>query len=334
MRDHCLVLDLGGTTVRAGVYDPERDALARVGRRSTPNRWTLPSASPDTIYTRVFDEIENLARGVLPDARPTVVSLAFPGPLDAAGNALAAPTVFGASLPLRLPLRADLQRRWPDARVLVLNDLTAAGYRYLRGADDDLCVVTVSSGVGHKVFVDGRPLVGRGGRGGEIGHLRVDFSADAPACDCGGLGHLGALASARGALAVARRRAARDADAFGRSLLAGVVAGDPDALDTRALVAAFHAGDPWAGTLIRDVARPLGRALTALHLGVGVERFVIIGGFALALGERYRQELVHAVAESAWNLGTDWNAMVDLGVDDDDAGLLGAGRYATAGQRG
>ena len=54
----------------------------------------------------------------------------------------------------------------------------------------------------------------------------------------------------------------------------------------------------------------------------------MIGGFALALGDAYRRELVDAMAGSAWNLDTDWNAMLELGINDDDAGLLGAGRCA------
>jgi len=328
MPDRCLVFDIGGTTLRAGVYDPRDDVLRQVMRRATPSHRTVPVASPDQIYARVFEEMEDLARSVLQNARPTVVSLAFPGPIDPAGNALAAPTVFGGPLRTRFPLRNDLVRRWPDARVKVLNDLTAAGYRYLRAPSEDLCVVTVSSGIGHKLFVDGRPLLGRRGCGGEIGHLRVDFSVDAPICDCGGAGHLGAVASARGALALARRRAVREPHAFRRSVLGGGAGGDPDGFDTRSLVAAFHAHDGWTCAVIRDAARPLGQALASLHLGVGVERFVVIGGFALALGERYRQELVDAMAASAWNLDTDWNAMLELGINDDDAGLLGAGRFA------
>jgi glucokinase len=328
MLEHCLVFDLGGTTMRAGLYDPSHDLLSRVERRATPSHGAAAIASPERIYARVFEELEDLGRRVFPNALPPVVSLAFPGPIDAAGYALAAPTVFGAPLRAGLPLRDDLTRRWPEARILVLNDLSAAGYRYLRNAREDFCVVTVSSGIGHKLFVGGRPLVGRGGRGGEIGHLRVDFSADAPICDCGAPGHLAAVSSARGVLARARRQALREPEAFRRSLLADASAGNLETLDTRAIVAAFHAGDDWTLALIRDAARPLGQALAGLHLGVGVERFVVIGGFALALGERYRQELVDAMGGSAWNLDTNWNAMLELGINDDDAGLLGAGRCA------
>ena len=61
----------------------------------------------------------------------------------------------------------------------------------------NIAIVTVGSGVGHKVFLQGLPVAGVNGRGGEIGHLRVDWAADAIRCDCGGSGHVGGLASGR-----------------------------------------------------------------------------------------------------------------------------------------
>ena len=97
---------------------------------------------------------------------------------------------------------------------MVLNDLAAAGFRYVAEGLSDFAIVTVGSGVGHKVFLGGRPLAGVNGRGGEIGHLRVDFSADALACDCGGFGHVGGLASGRGAVALVRRHTGRELSAL------------------------------------------------------------------------------------------------------------------------
>jgi glucokinase len=104
--------------------------------------------------------------------------------------------------------------------------------------------------------------------------------------------------------------------------------GDLAGLDNRSLVDAFRSGDPWAGDLIRSVAQPLGQALAAIHVALGIERFVIVGGFALALGEGYRRELVRAAQDSCWRLGQDWEIMISLGEADDTAGLLGAGRCA------
>jgi glucokinase len=188
--------------------------------------------------------------------------------------------------------------------VRILNDVTAAGYRYLRSSDEDFCIVTVSSGIGNKVFAGGRPLVGPSGRGGELGHLRVDDSANAPVCECGGRGHLGAIASGRAALAYARAHVAK-----------ALTAGD--------LAAAFRRDEAWAVDVVRRCASPLGWALAAIHLGAGIERFVLFGGFALALGARYRDLVSAAAHQRCWN--GQGNFTIELGYDDDWSGLIGAG---------
>ena len=189
-------------------------------------------------------------------------------------------------------------------------------------------MVTVSSGIGHKVFVGGRPVVGPGGRGGELGHLRVDFSNDAARCECGGRGHLGAVASGSATGDQVARLAVADLDRFAASLPGRRTGGRPELVDNRLLAEAFRAGDPWAERVIERMAHPLAWALAALHLAVGTERFVIVGGFALALGSRYREALSRLAARCCWDVGADWDHMVELGADDDDAGLIGAGRFA------
>jgi glucokinase len=91
-------------------------------------------------------------------------------------------------------------------------------------------------------------------------------------------------------------------------------------------VAAFLAGDPLAQQAIALAAAPLGHALAFVHASVGTERFIITGGFATAMGECYRRLLVTAAAAATWNIGQDWEAMIELGDERD--GLLGAGAYA------
>jgi glucokinase len=216
--------------------------------------------------------------------------------------------------------------------VTVVNDVTAAGYRFVDAGWSDFCIVTVGSGIGHKVFVDGRPIVGPAGRGGEIGHLQVDPSPEAPVCDCGGRGHLGGLASGRGTLAALQRRALRDPDGFARSRV-GRSATAAGPLTTVELVDAFLADDDFVGAVVAEAAGQLGMALAAAHLLVGVERFVLVGGFARALGPRYRLLVARAAAERSWDLGQDWEAMVTFGYDDDDSGLIGAGLAGRAAHR-
>lgn len=309
MTEMLLVFDIGGTTTRAGIYDPVADCLVR-------------SLCCPTPAERLFASLPEIAARLdLPC--PHAVSVAFPGPVDPQGNAFRAPTIW-PSRAGPVPVTRELEVLWPGAGIFVANDVTAAGMSYRRRTDETYCVVTVSSGIGNKVFVRGRPVVGPGGRGGEIGHLRVDSSPEAPRCDCGAQGHLGALASGRASAWHARRMAARDPEGLARSVLVG----DPEAIDNRRLAAAFRAGDAWAAGLVTAMAAPLGCALAAIHSIVGVERFVVMGGFAEALGPAYLDLLAHAAAPCAWDLGQDWRGMLELGEAQDEAGLIGAGRLA------
>ncbi|HEX7035604.1 MAG TPA: ROK family protein [Pseudomonadales bacterium] len=321
-----LVFDIGGTTTRAGVFDLVQGQLVRCVRTTTPSCDTHPDAPGDELRSMLYQVLATLATRLDVNA-PPVVSVAFPGPVDDAGVALRAPTVWGHDERPE-PVAARLRQLWPSARVLVTNDLSAAGLCFLRSDTDELCVVTVSSGIGHKVFLRGEPIVGRSGRGGEIGHVRVDFSEGAPRCDCGGIGHLGAVASGRGIRNRALRLARLDPEGFGRSYLGQAVAGDLTRLDNRIVARAFCAGDRWTADLIAASAEPLGRVLATIHCAVGIERFVVIGGIAHALGPAYLRLIGSAAARSEWALGQRWDEMLELGQLGDDAGLIGAGRLA------
>src|ERR1700750_2414313 len=100
-------------------------------------------------------------------AAPRAVGVAFPGPVGADGRVLAAPTIWGDRGCAPFAVGAALAPHWAGAPVHVLNDVSAAGYRHLRAPDEDFCIVTVSSGIGNKVFIRGRPVTGAAGRGGE-----------------------------------------------------------------------------------------------------------------------------------------------------------------------
>jgi glucokinase len=322
-----LVFDIGGTTLRAALYDPDGGRLMRTHRSATPSTWSERTATAADLHEQLVRRIADASNALLGGRPPSAVCVAFPGPVDPTGRVLVTPTVWGNERSVPFAPAVELAHLWPSSAIHVINDVTAAGYRYVASGLTEFCIVTVSSGIGHKVFVGGREIVGPGGRGGEIGHWVVDPSPNAPPCDCGERGHVSAVASGRGALLLARRRALAEPWLFRESALCRFRASDPEQLQTEDLVASFADEDSWTVRLIGDVATPLGRALAAIHLTVGVERFVIVGGFALALGERYRALLVSAGRESCLDLGQDWDTMIQLGYHDDDSGLIGAGIY-------
>lgn len=309
-----LVFDLGGTRLRAALFDGER-SVRRQEEATADLRGRSDAADA------LVDQLSDLGSRVLgAEAPAAAVGVAFPGPVDRAGRVQAAPTVWGDALAEPFDLGGALAPRFADAPVRVVNDLTAAGYRY--ATDEVFCLVTVSTGIGHKVFHGGAPLLGEQHRGGEIGHWRFDDSPEAPPCDCGGRGHVGALSSGR-ATAYWLERLGRESPDLARA--SKLSAGTEPSVNER-LAVAFQAGDPFARLVVERGAEALGAALALLHVGVGLERYVIIGGFARALGPGYLDVLAAAAARRAWGDPGLWRGRLEPGADDDDSGVVGMAR--------
>ncbi|MFH9422937.1 ROK family protein [Streptomyces sp. NPDC017529] len=325
----CIVADVGGTTLRTAVWDGTTGTLS--GVRRTPVRGTGGADAADVrqVQRTVLDQLAQEIQAVraAPEGQGAeAVGIAFAGPVTAAGVVTGAPTVWGGGGPA-LPL-AELLGQRTGLPVTVVNDTTAAAWRYASPGGPSFCLFTVSSGISNKVFHNGEVLVGADGHGGELGHLPCDTSPGAPRCDCGGRGHLGALASGRGILAGARRRAGDLPSAFAASRLAALCDGDPGRLTNEALVQAVRAGDGFATDVLRAGLAHLAHALTSVFLTTGIRSYVFVGGFAQAVGERFTELL----AEQLLRVGCfglterETRDMLRLGLPDDDHGLVGAGR--------
>ena len=194
-----------------------------------------------------------------------------------------------------------LSELWPETAIHVLNDLTCAGYSFVRSGHYNFCVLTVGSGVGNKIFLEGKPYVGDEGFGGEIGHVKVSPQRGSAVADVHtDLGH---IASGRGTVSLAKLWAERRAEEFRESALGDLSRHAPDQLWSERLVAAFRQTDALARAIVQAAAQPLAQALSHIHLGLGITRFFVTGGFASALGEEYRRMLVSLMQEAAWDVG-------------------------------
>ncbi|MFH8624107.1 ROK family protein [Streptomyces vietnamensis] len=322
------VMDVGGTTLRVGTFDVRGGGrLSDVARMRVDGMDRHPGTPVPVLQRQVVDQIVREAErraGARP--APAALAVAFAGPVARDGTVLGAPTVWGGGgdpLPLQEVLSARLA-----VPVLVVNDLTAAAWRYGTEGAVPFCLLTVSSGIGNKVFRDGDVLLDAEGHGGELGHWTCDRSPDAPPCDCGGRGHLGAIASGRGVLAAVRRAAAADPAGYARSAPARAGAVDPRFLGNPEIAEAVRNGDPFTTTVLRSTLVHLAAAVGAVFASIGIRRYVLMGGFALAIGERYRELLVEElVRQGCFGLtAAQVDAMVVLGEDDDDHGLIGVGR--------
>ncbi len=246
-----LGLDLGGTKIAAGVLVGER--LVSYLERPTPKGATA-------IVRALAEAAREAARGQAVAA----VGVGTPGPLDfERGVVRFAPNLPGfKNFPLKARLEALL-----GLPVELENDANAAALAEhhlgaARGARHSL-FVTVSTGIGGGVIVDGKVHRGAFGQGGEVGHLTV--LPGGPLCGCGNRGCLEAVASGR-----ALERDA--AYAYGREVPVPEL---------------FSRKDPKARALVEGAAFYLGLALAGLQKVLDPEVVVLGGGVALGGGEAF-----------------------------------------------
>lgn len=250
-------IDVGGTAIKGGAIDARGAILAEASHPTENERGT----------EAVLENIVALARelGCKPGSG---LGLGVPGLLDEDPVRLeSAPNLRAlVAVPLELELAARLGLE-PE-RVVALNDANAAALGEawlgaLRGVDHGL-MVTLGTGVGGGLILDGRVFTGHG-MAGELGHVVVDPAG--PRCGCGSRGCLEALASA----AAASRRARA----------AGLPPESPG--DLARLAERARAGPGPEADLLHAVGSDLGRGLAAAVSLLDLRCFVFGGGFSAAL---------------------------------------------------
>lgn len=240
-------IDLGGTKLAAGLVD-EAGAVLATARRETPD-------GPDAVVDAIVELLEELGSA----ARGAPVGIGAAGFVDAAREqVLFAPNLRWAEVPLAAQVADRLQ-----TPVVLENDANAAAWaesRFGAGAGvDSLVLVTVGTGIGGGIVLNGALVRGGFGIAGEFGHLPL--VADGRPCNCGQHGCWEQYASGS-----ALTRAARDQ-------LPGVD-----------IVAALRAGDPAAIALLAEVGHWLGAGIAAVA-AVLDPAVVLVGGGVVANGD-------------------------------------------------
>lgn len=355
-----IVVDMGGTTTRIGVYAAGR-LTADTVRFATPK-----PVDGGSVRERHLDliaaEVERM-RKRHPDPDITEVGVAVGATVDSRG------LVRNAALLWNEPstgfdLGAALTRRLDWARVTVCNDIAAAAWRYR-----DLgryALLTVSTGVAVKVFDDRLPFAAKlllddEGLGGEIGHVRVDPEREAPHrtlgrsaaagdraaraaldeaglpwCECGTVGDLCAHASGPASVRAATALARNDPESWHGSGLAALAEGDPEKITAPGIAAAARTGDPFTRRVLRGATRTLAAQILQLSAALGLRTFVVMGGFANGVGEPWfaelRANLRDLLPAGGWFTGwgdAEVKALIRPSRDRDDS-LVGMGCLLTA----
>jgi glucokinase len=250
-----LGLDLGGTNIKGVVVEVGDDgSAAALARQMVP---TGGSDGPDAVTDRIVGLGRELVAG---SGEVEAVGLCIPGLFDPFTGVVE----FFSNLPGPWPGFPLRQRLGAGLGIpaTIMNDgraFTLAEGRMGAGQGASTLVgITLGTGVGGGVLVNGRLHLGRWGTAGEIGHLLVDDRDDAALCGCGSRGCVEAYLRADVISARAGRATAEEVYEGARS------------------------GDPRCAAAVAEACRHLGAALASLIMVLGPERIVVGGGVAAA----------------------------------------------------
>lgn len=258
-------IDVGGTSCKAALVDAAGSILAQT---SAPTPALRDQASCEAFCERLRCELIDDARSRGPLRTARGAGLAVPGAIGPGGELSMAPNV-------KMDLEAFVQaaKRSFGGVDAVLNDANAAalGEQWAGAARDyrSVLLVTLGTGIGAGIVVDGKVVAGAHGSAGEIGHIVVEPEGEP--CGCGGSGCVEQYASARGLVRLARRRIA-ESDAEGFAIA--------HASDARAVFDAARAGDARAVAAVGEMSHALARALAVAACVIDPEAIVIGGGMS------------------------------------------------------
>ncbi len=300
-------VDVGGTKIAAGVVTPEGGIL---------NEVRYPSAGP---RERLLSSIARAVTEAKDGFEVGGVCLAVPGTVSATENKIIdAPNLHAIE---GIPLKDELEEK-TGLTTTVENDANAAAwgeFRFGAGSEvDHLVFITLGTGVGGGVIMDGVLLRGAQGSGGELGHVTIQ--ATGPRCGCGNHGCLEALASGTAIGRRAREVANERPDsALGRLAVERTVLGEDVAELARG-------GDEAARSVLEE---------TGMWLGIGLAGFVnvfnpeviAIGGGAAKAGDLIFDAARREVHLRAMSPGRDLVEIKEatLGAE---SGVLGAAALA------
>ncbi len=260
-------IDVGGTKIAGGVVDDTGSVLEE-----------LQVTSPATDVHAIEAAIEKLVTELATRHEIEAVGVGAAGYIDKSRSVV----LFAPNLAWRdLDLKADLEKTL-GLPVVVENDANAAAwgeFQFGAGHDvDDLLLVTVGTGVGGGVVLDGSLYRGAFGVGAEIGHMRV--VPDGIRCGCGNRGCFEMYAS--GSALVREARAAARAGSLLAADLVDLAGGDVEAITGPLITESARGGDPFALEQLASVGRWLGEGIASLAAVLDPAVVVIGGGVSAA----------------------------------------------------
>lgn len=308
MADYVFGVDVGGTTVKLGLFDINGNVL---------DKWEIPTRTEDggkNILPDIAADIKaKMAQKNIAQADVAGVGVGVPGPVDGNGVVHKAVNLGWGTFNIKEELTALLDgmhvEGGNDANVAALGEMWKGGGQ----GHKNLVAVTLGTGVGGGIIINGEIVTGATGAGGEIGHIHVEDN-EKEQCGCGNYGCLEEYASATGIVRLAKRTlAASSEDSVLRS----------GEISAKAVFDAVKDKDALAIEVAEKFGEYLGKGLGIIADVVNPEIFVIGGGVSKAgevlfdyIRPAFEATVFHGCKDAVFALATLGN----------DAGIFGAAK--------
>ncbi len=309
MSQYIYGIDLGGTTVKMGLFDGEGTIL---------DKWEIVTRKEDNganILPDIAASIneKNQEKGI--EVKDIIgIGMGVPGPITEDGRVLKCANlgwgIFSVADELRKLTGVDKIKVGNDANVAALGEQWRGGGRGF----DSIVMITLGTGVGGGVIMNGKILTGSNGAAGEIGHLTVNLK-ETRTCGCGKKGCLEQYSSATG---ITRMTMEELEETDRPSELR-----DCQQVTGKEIFQAYENGDALAKDVVEEFAAYLGLGLSHVAAVVDPQAFVIGGGISKngpvvteVIKEKYEQDVMFALKGKEFRLA-------ELG---NDAGMYGAVR--------
>lgn len=266
MGKYCFGVDLGGTTVKLGLFNQEGEIL---------DKWEIPTRTENQ-GSYILEDIaaaisQKKEEKKLAKEDVIGVGIGVPGAVSEDGVVYQAVNIGWDEVALCEIMEQKLGiqvRAGNDANVAALGEMWCGGGKGYQ----NIVLVTLGTGVGGGIIVNGSILTGSTGAGGEIGHIHI-ADGEEDVCGCGNHGCLEQYASATGIVRLANRRLKGSSE---DSVLRGTE------VTAKAVFDAVKAGDQVACEIAEQFGDYLGKGLAAVAAVVNPQAFVIGGGVSKA----------------------------------------------------
>lgn len=308
MAKYVFGVDVGGTSVKMGLFDIEGNVL---------EKWEIPTRT-ENCGEKILSDIaasiqEKMGQKSIAKEDVAGVGIGVPGPVEKNGIVHRAVNLGWEEMNMKEELTKLLGgmrvEGGNDANVAALGEMWKGGGQ----GHKNLVAVTLGTGVGGGIIINGEIMTGATGAGGEIGHIHVEDN-EKEACGCGNYGCLEEYASATGITRLANRALqASDKDSVLRK----------GEVTAKAVFDAVKAGDELAIEVAKQFGEYLGKGLGVIAGIINPEIFVIGGGVSKA-GEVLFEYIKPSFERTAFHGSK--NVIFALATLGNDAGIYGAAR--------